>query len=263
MAIPVCYGDKRIMTKAMLAGLYPYFNSVAGLHLTEDDYRCAGVQGAAYSLARLLMRPGIDALATLGTWRAKLDSAWPIIIDARGFSLSKDGQQLHCRNDYDGSLLRVSVSKLCAQLKDMQVDAILWPYAVSGLAVENAASTPPWYFSLAHETSAFESPNHSQRFLVDDHISMDNSDYSTASIVSDKPVQDALNGMLYHEDGTLDITDPLFMNAHQVLDETCGCTACTAGLTRAYFHHLFVHTPLLCQRFLGMHNLFFLSKNKP
>ena len=39
--------------------------------------------------------------------------------------------------------------------------------------------------------------------------------------------------------------------------ENCSCETCSQGFTRAYFHHLLQHTPLLAQRFLVIHNVFF------
>ncbi|MDX2346037.1 MAG: hypothetical protein QNK11_04115 [Legionella sp.] len=78
--------------------------------------------------------------------------------------------------------------------------------------------------------------------------------------VNNAPSEDALNGVVYTSApadkprGVGSIQDISNTQNFSVLDQNCGCPACKADLTRAYFHHLYVHTPLLCHRWLVMHN---------
>ena len=69
------------------------------------------------------------------------------------------------------------------------------------------------------------------------------------------PSMDALNGVIYcGQNQLLHIQDAQYRFDFRVLDENCKCNACIENLTRAYFNHLYQHTPLLCHRWLIIHN---------
>ncbi|MCH9756210.1 MAG: hypothetical protein K0U37_03320 [Gammaproteobacteria bacterium] len=72
--------------------------------------------------------------------------------------------------------------------------------------------------------------------------------------MNNKPSEDALKGFIYTKNTTFSICDETQAKHFEVLDSSCACSACKAGFTRAYFHHLYLHTPLLCHRWLIMHN---------
>ncbi len=76
--------------------------------------------------------------------------------------------------------------------------------------------------------------------------------------INNQPAKDALKGNIYNQDQAAcvyAIQDSQYALDFSLLSDDCKCTACRAQLTRAYFHHLYQHTPLLCHRFLIMHNL--------
>lgn len=66
--------------------------------------------------------------------------------------------------------------------------------------------------------------------------------------------EDAIAGLVYTNEGKVSLQDVRFEKDFQVLDDNCVCEACSQGLTRAYLHHLYQATPLLCKRWLVMHN---------
>jgi queuine/archaeosine tRNA-ribosyltransferase len=79
---------------------------------------------------------------------------------------------------------------------------------------------------------------------------------SDAFQINNQPAEDALKGQLYTSENThFLIQDKSNTENFKTLDASCQCPACTSNLTRAYFHHLYAHTPLLCHRWLVMHNL--------
>ncbi len=85
--------------------------------------------------------------------------------------------------------------------------------------------------------------------LKSDDIAEDNFKENNA------PSEDALKGVIYtSENTTFSIQDKKNELDFLMLDQNCACPACQAKLTRAYFHHLYVHTPLLCHRWLIIHN---------
>ena len=70
-----------------------------------------------------------------------------------------------------------------------------------------------------------------------------------------QPANDAISGLIYRIRGdNFSICDSKYALDFTKLDEHCECPACSEQYTRAYFHHLFQHTPLLCHRWLIMHN---------
>lgn len=75
--------------------------------------------------------------------------------------------------------------------------------------------------------------------------------------ISDKPAKDGYHGIFYTEQASFDIQAAQFERDMNLLDSHCSCETCSQGFTRAYFHHLFTHTPLLAQRMLIAHNVFY------
>ncbi|MBA3537614.1 MAG: hypothetical protein H0T84_13570, partial [Tatlockia sp.] len=76
-------------------------------------------------------------------------------------------------------------------------------------------------------------------------------------IESDKPTSDALLAQVYGETNSFSLLDSAMANQHQPIIVHCECPTCGQKLTRAYLHHLFLQTPLLCHRFLIQHNAHF------
>lgn len=72
---------------------------------------------------------------------------------------------------------------------------------------------------------------------------------------SDAPVQAAIKGQVFTSAGMLDLKEVNTVTQFEVIDATCECPVCKQGLTRAYLSHLYINTPLLCQRFLAQHNV--------
>lgn len=79
----------------------------------------------------------------------------------------------------------------------------------------------------------------------------------TACPLSDLPASDAYQGIFYTQSGGLDILESRFEKDLDLLDSACTCQTCLQGFTRSYLHHLRQHTPLLAQRMMIEHNVFF------
>ena len=56
----------------------------------------------------------------------------------------------------------------------------------------------------------------------------------------------------------LHIGDRSFINDTNILSETCMCSVCQQGFSKAYLCHLYQQTPLLAHRYLAIHNFFLL-----
>ena len=70
---------------------------------------------------------------------------------------------------------------------------------------------------------------------------------------------DAFQGDVYREGKVHSILDSDCEHEFLRLVADCACYTCSSGFTVAYLHHLFKHTPLLCQRLLILHNVFYAS----
>ena len=80
-------------------------------------------------------------------------------------------------------------------------------------------------------------------------------------IETDEPGQDALQGIVYETVNKINLADSTYSMDFKLIDNDCECPTCAQNFTRAYLHHLYHHTPLLCQRFLIQHNVFQLMKS--
>ena len=117
----------------------------------------------------------------------------------------------------DGSFKTVEMQDFLHWLESIEPDAVIWPFS------DIAISLPLW----------------------------------TQGLVSDKSAQDAHQGIFYDAHHHANILDKQFEKDLSLLDPDCRCETCSQGFTRAYFHHLLQHTPLLAQRFLAAHNVFY------
>ena len=263
MAMPACYGEFKQMSVTGSSGLYPLVNSEAGLSLSEADYQRAGVQGLVYSLLRLLMRPGMQALNALENWRSA--SIWngPVIIDASDLSIEPHSEFINIRNIYDGSHQNCSLQEIMTLLKKLQIDAVLWPgNSFQRNEWDDLYSQIPFYCKDSDEqyrpmTTRVDEGKISEFTKT---FSIQKDAIPAAGVITDMPVKDALQGLLYISDGVLDIREEQWTHIHSAIEAECLCYSCAAGFTRAYFHHLYEHTPLLCHRLLAMHNLHFAQR---
>ncbi|MCH9717512.1 MAG: hypothetical protein K0U24_00200 [Gammaproteobacteria bacterium] len=196
----------------------PNLTDPAGQVLTTADWAETGVHIASCDLAALLVKPGITTLSKLST--LKHYWSWPgeILLNLSSLPLNKQGVfQVH--STFDGRTLRFTqedILKLIEQLK-------------------------PDYLTCSDEFKP----------LISKHFQ----NYQHDLKVNNQPSEDALNGIIYtHNNIRFNIQKDTCTNDFWVLGSSCKCPACAAELTRAYFHHLYVHTPLLCQRWLIMHN---------
>jgi queuine tRNA-ribosyltransferase len=76
-------------------------------------------------------------------------------------------------------------------------------------------------------------------------------------IETDEPAQAAMQGIVYSSEGHINLTNSETAVHFEPIDKACTCPTCSKQLTKAYLHHLLTHTPLLCQRLLIQHNVFY------
>ena len=72
------------------------------------------------------------------------------------------------------------------------------------------------------------------------------------------PTRTARMGTAFSMEGRLNLKNARFREDDRPLDEDCGCSACTAGFSRAYIHHLVRQKEMVGSILLSEHNIYFL-----
>lgn len=208
--------------------LIPSLTHEAGAVLTVSDWVSIDVKLVACDLSDLLLKPGIAVLNQLDSLKTYWD--WPgnLVLNALSLPNHSSGQCV-MRSKYDGSILRFTYEEILDLIRHLSPEYVALPAYLLPLATQA-------YPDILLKCIEYRG--------------------------CDKPGQDALEGLMYssNKDCTFLITDKKYAMDFSLLDSACACPACEEGLTRAYFHHLYTHTPLLCQRWLVMHNQWMTSQ---
>lgn len=224
---------------------FSYINTIEGASLSEHDYALAGVDGLVYSCARLLMRPGKACLQQLRHWRSH--SAWskPIVLDMT--CLPTVAERLKIRSDYDGSTSEYTLSEMVDFIRSLAPDYVLCTEDWKAALLASSLAIKPCQTAVHMDTSA-------ETFLLGNQTHQAMSAPDTL-VVSNAAVSDACKGFFYTADAKIALLDTRCREDFQALAEGCRCETCQQGATRAYLHHLYQHTPLLCHRLIAIHNL--------
>lgn len=222
----------------------PYVTTPAGACLTQTNWHELGIHYALCGLAHMVIKPG------LAFWQEGMDLktylAWDgsVILDARDFSLNGRGEFV-VQSPYDGSRVVLSLDQFWDLVHQLKPDILLKPQFMETESIAKDQSTLfPKMQTLGYQ------PSDGILFQYD----------GLTLYVSDRPAHDALQGRVYQSDGLLSLQDPLYALDFQLLEAHCVCPTCQQSFTRAYLHHLLQSTPLLCQRLLMMHNVFWIRR---
>ncbi|MCW8451395.1 tRNA-guanine transglycosylase [Legionella quinlivanii] len=261
----------------------PVVTTSAGNCLSMSNWKSAGVGQLSFYLDELLMKPGLaffednnldlrSYCGWFGDWVLNLGSLRIL--------------NTHCqiRSRYDGQLISIELPELAALILKLNPDFLVLPIAAGSLEIlwrdlpanikliSNSDANPVFgicsyspgecfktFYSLVQDSQqplylmgSFNWQQFQQLAGLPLHI-----------VESDQPAADALSGKVYAGMEVLNLQDEIWRMDHQPIDKHCGCSACQQGLTRAYFHHLLQHTPLLCQRFLIQHNIHYCLHHLP
>ncbi len=196
----------------------PSLTHASGQVLTVADWTASGVHTASCDLAVLLVKPGITTLMQLNNLKQYWHWPGKLLLNLTSLPQNKHGQ-CQIRSPLDGRMLTFSKEEILNLVEHLNPDYINLPSYLYPLASEQ----------LQNQTHQLHENN--------------------------QPAEDALNGLIYTRKNTFSICSDHHTKDFALLDDTCTCPACNAGFTRAYFYHLYQHTPLLCHRWLIMHNL--------
>lgn len=262
----------------------PELSTQAGSCLTVENWEQVGVEMASFSLAALLMKPGIELLKTLPNLAAYVGWQKMLVLNASLPICDTAGVYL-LRSTYDGSRRQYTTEELLALIIQLAPHLVILPkgfcrtddtswmslpenilpffpidecprYAEQrqyGVYVEcDGVITETTHQSLlAHRDRPSYVRGDLSAVMLQDLVTLD-----VTYFESDKPANDACQGLVYYSGGIIDLQDASEALKFSVIDPLCECPTCKQQLTRAYLHHLYEHTPLLCQRFLIQHNVF-------
>ncbi len=260
----------------------PNLSSKAGSCLTALDWEHTGVEIASFWMRELLTKPspGIEFLKTLPSLASFMGWSGRQVLNA---SLSRQNSTYVLTSSYDGSRQTYQAQDLLTLMTRLEPHLVILP---QGFCQEN----PTLWQSLPETILPFfpfgEVPKETGTRLVGVYFEIETFlagnhhtklDYARPTYVcgeidtallrrlwswgvmyveSNKPAQDGYDGVIEDEGRIISITDEINRMDNQVIEPHCGCDTCASGFTRAYLHHLFQHTPLLCQRFLIQHHVF-------
>lgn len=271
----------------MKSKIVPVATSPAGSCLTYDNFIAAGMQWLSYRLEDLLVRPGAQFCCRLSLEEY---SGWHqgTLLDAR-FSGKMRAESYIVRSPLDGSIQEINKEMLLALIKSLSPDKVMMPrgtwqeysffwqeiLAPTQLyfASEEVVGTDwPYVYNTYNAAQRFDNFIVALRDIKADTIVTGDFDSQQLSwlsfcqphfIETDRPAADAVQGIVYNQNGHIAVLESKMAMDFAIIAPDCACTSCSQGLTRAYFHHLLQHTPLLCQRFLLEHNLHYTQHHLP
>jgi queuine tRNA-ribosyltransferase len=259
----------------------PVGTTEAGLCLTAENWREAKVSTLSFSLEFLLYKPGIALLKKIPSLSKYL--GWPgvIILNASSLKANREGTYL-LKSPFDGSKTKVTAVELLELIQHLNPDAVILPkkilqdcpqiwailsesimpfFDAEELSQHQLTQEHGVYFNEVND-SLLAQWAHVPRYVVGDfnaesilHLCSQGVEF----IETDEPVKAGFQGKAYSQQGEIDLTSQATEMQFEIIDAACTCPVCAQKFTKAYFHHLIEHTPLLCQRFLIQHNVFWMA----
>jgi queuine tRNA-ribosyltransferase len=204
-----------------------------------------------------------------------------VVLNASRLKANKEGI-ITLISPYDGSKTRFDYPQLIEIIHHLKPEAVILPADIlkvypqiwdnwakeimpflssNDLVVEYLPQTYGVYFTLKECSSQIKEQLQNYKKLpryVQGSLSLEQMNelrlLGINVLESDEPARLGLDGLAYEHKKVIDLKDKHYAQAFEPISSECQCPTCTTQLTKAYLHHLYLHTPLLCQRFLIQHN---------
>ena len=270
--------------------IVPVLTTPAGSCLTGENWQAAGIHTASYHLSALLMKPGFEALKTFSQLAPYVGWEDKLILNAALTARDKEGRYA-LRSEYDGSRAFYTLEDILALVNTLQPNMVILPMGVS--ENNNAWQTLPDkifpFFSVTDLPKITDQIRPYGVYVVyDKTISLSDfllalkpyqsipcyvmgdislalmkelAHHQVTFVESDSPAREAYVGHVYSARGILKLEEHDYAKQFEVIDTLCKCPVCKQKFTKAYLHHLLEQTPLLCQRYLIQHNLYYCEAN--
>lgn len=264
--------------------MIPLITSEAGQCLTMANWQEAGIQTVSCHLVDLLMKPGFDGLCAVPDLASYVGWSDSIVLNASMPNPLREGSY-EIRSKYDGHRARYTIEDILTLISHLNPNYVALP---EGLHQQHHTvwkllpDVKTLFFSPDDIPDKIDNRSYGVYFYYDGQMPVSecletikryrdlpcyvfgdlNSEVLSVLagegveyLESDRPASDAFEGVLYHEEGLIFITAPSEARNFDPIHKQCPCATCRQGFSRAYLHHLFNHTPLLCQRLLIQHNV--------
>lgn len=205
----------------------PIINSASGFTLTTKNWEDVGIESISCNFLQLLFKPGLTYFKNNPDIKDFFDWHKTLLLDISDLHLSNPEAYV-LKSPFDGSKLNISKDELIQLFLSVNIDGLIISFADKDL---------PQFKPIADKI-----------FFKDQFL------------ISDKPLQDARNGLFYLKD-VINLLNPEFTQDFSVIDDNCTCPVCSQNLTKAYLQHIFKKVPLLSQRYLAEHNLWQVKNN--
>lgn len=272
--------------------LIPTLTTSSGSCLTAKNWQEAGIQRVSYSLAALLVKPGLAYLKTLPNWAHYSGWAGDWVLNASMPTPNSKGNYAF-RSPYDGARLTCSAADIVdiiCHLKPQQVVVPEGFYTVGDAVFRSLSQATRLLIPVSDREHYPRHCVHGVYYAQDqtqlndllDLIIQHQADcpdldcymagslsfpvmkhlYASSfkgkiSLESDYPASDGCEGIVYCREGMIDLREKGYSMQFERIDPACHCPTCEQSFARAYLHHLLEHTPLLCQRLLIQHNAYY------
>lgn len=266
-------------------GLVPVLTTSAGSCLTQENWQQAEVCAASFHLSALLMKPGFECLKNLPDLATYLGWQNLLVLNASSLSMAKDGRYM-LRSHYDGVRSHYTVQDIIALITTLKPNVVVLPQGLAHYWLSLPETIFPFipYVELSNHSewsrsygvhfthdSAVSSPAQLLERLdtcknvpcyvtgdIDVPLMAELVARGVSFVESDTPANHGLVGNVYNSSGGLiSLLASETAMCFDVIDQHCQCPVCSQKFTQAYLHHLFEHTPLLCQRYLIQHNVYY------
>ncbi|BCA96308.1 queuine tRNA-ribosyltransferase [Legionella antarctica] len=264
----------------------PVMTSGAGLCLTATNWNEVNIRSVALKLDSLLLKPGYDFLIKTPDLARYMGWSGLTILNTAQLLANKEGI-FTLISPYDGSKLKLTYSQLIEIVLSIKPNAVILPQrilqqhpkiwddwnesiipfvAVDDLLKQELHRTHGVYFhwdnSLSDETflQQLKRWTYLPRYVTG-NLSLELMKRLKSEgiefLESDQPAVAGMQGQVFSQEGIVNLTEDSAAMQFEPIDSECRCPTCSQHLTKAYLHHLFRHTPLLCQRFLIQHNVYY------
>jgi len=261
--------------------MIPVLTTLEGASLTSAQWQDAQIEVVSCHLVSLLVKPGLAVLNTFADLKSYM--GWPGMIALNASMQPPDAQGMYTiRSPYDGSLIRHAAKDILNIIAHLQPQLVILPVGISKLLGEHDLPQSTLLFLPANDLPSSNMgrlwgiyfPKEQQKdwqqirldfterpcYVAGDFTIEEMRDFVSLGIQyleSNCAAAAGYVGKVYCHEGMISLSDNQYALQFDPLDLGCACPTCTQGLTRAYLHHLLAQTPLLAQRFLIQHNIFY------
>ncbi|KTC64940.1 queuine tRNA-ribosyltransferase (plasmid) [Legionella adelaidensis] len=259
--------------------IIPIITSKEGASLTFANWLEAGVEKVACYLSDLLIKPGIQLLKERPL---KQYISWPgeIALNLDGLKANDEGV-IKIRSPYDGSIISTTTSEILALVISLKPEKVIIPerfcnkmndfleqipkeifvYVSEKCLPINSKKTYGIYLRYQHQdfTEFLEVIKSYRDYSC--YVSGDFDFYALerlkekkVSIETDFLAKEGVQGFVISQGNLVDLKDEAYSLDFEKIDNACQCPSCNLNFTKAYLHHLYFNTPLLCHRLLIQHN---------